>query len=145
LASKSPLPQIGIGEVYTLTGRYEQAIATFDQAAALASGSNWLKGIRGWTLGLAGRTEEAQQVLRELQKTAAEEKVDPLVFAYVYCGLNDHDHAIEWLRKAYKERSHEMIFLRMANWDNLRSDPRFIALMKDVGLPTDSSAHDHGA
>ncbi len=52
-------------------------------------------------------------------------------------GLGDHDRAIAWLRKAYQEHSAEMIFLRTPSWDNLRSDPRFIELMKDVGLPTD--------
>jgi hypothetical protein len=88
-------------------------------------------------LGLAGRTDEARQVLTELEKTAAEQKVDPIAFAYVYSGLGEHDHAIEWLRKAYEERSAEMVFLRTPTWDSLRSDPRFIQLMKDVGLPTD--------
>ena len=118
-------------------GRYEEAIAALDEAAAVAGDFNWLKGLRGWALGLAGRTDEAQQVLRELEKTAAGQKVDPVAFAFVYMGLGDHDHAIAWLRKAYEERSAEMVFLRTPPWDSLRSEPAFIELMKDVGLPTD--------
>jgi hypothetical protein len=88
-------------------------------------------------LALAGRTDKAQQVLRELEQTAAGQKVDPVAFAYVEMGLGDHDQAIAWLRKAYEEHSAEMVFLRTPTWDSLRSDLRFIELMKDVGLPTD--------
>ena len=51
--------------------------------------------------------------------------------------LGDHDLAIAWLRKAYEAHSADMVFLRTPTWDSLRSDPRFIALMKDVGLPID--------
>ena len=137
LGSKSPQPQIGIGQSYVLMGRYEEAIAALDEAAALAGGSNWLTGIRGWALGLAGRVDEAQLVLSGLEKTAAGLKVDPVAFAYAYSGLGDHEHAIAWLRKAYRERSAEMVFLRTPAWDNLRSEPGFIELMHDVGLPID--------
>jgi Flp pilus assembly protein TadD len=117
-------------------GRYKEAIAALDEAAALARDVNYLTGVRGWALGMAGRVDEAQQALRELQKAAAEQKVDPDAFAFVYMGLGDHDRAIAWLRKAYVEHSPEMVFLRTPSWDSLRSDPRFIQLMKDVGLPT---------
>ena len=118
-------------------GRFEEAVPELDKALVLAGSSNYFKGARGWLLGLAGRTDEAQQVLRELQEAAAKEKVDPVAFASVYSGLGDREQAINWLRKAYEEHSTEMIYLRTPTWDNLRSDPRFIALMHDVGLRTD--------
>jgi class 3 adenylate cyclase/TolB-like protein/Flp pilus assembly protein TadD len=137
LGSKSTQPWHGIGRAYVLMGRYEEAIAALDQAESVAPGFVYLKGLRGWALGLAGRTDEAQQTLRELEKTAAGQKVDPVAFAFVYMGLGDHDHAIAWLRKAYDEHSAEMILLRTPSWDSLRSEPEFIELMKDVGLPTD--------
>ncbi|MGH6921506.1 MAG: tetratricopeptide repeat protein, partial [Geminicoccaceae bacterium] len=137
LGSKSPQPYLGLGQNYALMGRYEEALAAFDEAAAVGGDLNFLKGLRGWVLGLAGRPDEAHQVLRELERTAAGQKVDPVAFAFVQMGLGDHDQAIAWLRKAYEERSAEMVFLRTPPRDSLRSDPRFIELMNDVGLPTD--------
>jgi class 3 adenylate cyclase/TolB-like protein/Flp pilus assembly protein TadD len=137
LGSKSSQPHIGLGQNYVQMGRYEEAIAALEEAATLAGDVNWVKGVRGWVLGLSGRTDEARQVLGELAETAVGQKVDPVAFAYVHMGLGDHDHAIAWLRKAYEERSAEMVFLRTPSWDGLRSEPEFIELMKDVGLPTD--------
>jgi hypothetical protein len=86
------LPLAGLAECYIQTRRYEDAIAALDEATALARDVNWLKGVRGWIVSMAGRSEEAQQVLRELEKTAAEQKVDPVAFAYVYMGLARISH-----------------------------------------------------
>jgi adenylate cyclase len=136
LGSKSPWPQVGIGQNYAKTGRYDEAIVALEEAVAMAGTADFFKGVRGWALGLAKRTDEAQQVLRELQESAAEQKVDPVAFAYVYSGLGDRERAIAWLRKAYEEGSAETIFLRTPPWDNLRSDPGFIELMNEIGLTT---------
>ena len=78
LGAKSPWPQVGLADNYAQMGRYEEAIAELDQAAALAGDFDYLKGICGVGLSLAGRVDDAQQALRELQKTAAEQKVDPI-------------------------------------------------------------------
>jgi adenylate cyclase len=134
LGSRSSQPHIGIGQSYAQ--RYEEAIAALEQAAALA-GNYWLKGVRGWALGLAGQTGEAQRILGELEKAGTGQKIDPVAFAYVHMGLGDRDRAIKWLRKAYDQRSADMVFLRTPTYDSLRSEPEFIELMKDVGLSTD--------
>jgi TolB-like protein/Tfp pilus assembly protein PilF len=137
LGSKSSQPHIGLGQNYVQLGQYDEAIAAFNEAAAVAGDFDWLKGVRGWALGLAGRNDEAQEILLELERTAAQQKVDPVAFAFVAMGLGSHDRAIAWLRKAYEAHSAEMLWLRTPTWDSLRSDPRFIQLMKDVGLPID--------
>ena len=59
--------------------RYEEALTAFDEAEAVGGGLKLLKGLRGWVLGLAGQPDEARQVFRELERTAAEEKVNPCV------------------------------------------------------------------
>ena len=137
LGSKSSQPHIGLGQNYVQLGRYDEAIAALDEGAAVGGDFNWLKGVRGWAFGLAGQTGEAQRILGELEKAGTGQKVDPVAFAYVHMGLGDPDRAIAWLRKAFEAHSAEMIWLRTPTWDGLRSEPGFIELMKDVGLPID--------
>ena len=61
--------------------------------------------------------------------------VSPFFFALVYAGLNDKEKALEWLQKAYEEKSGSVRYLKMEpRLANLRSDPRYISLMKKIGL-----------
>ncbi len=53
--------------------------------------------------------------------------------ALVYAGLNEKDQAFAWLQEAYVERFNPSILVRPA-FDGLRSDPRFQALLRRLGL-----------
>ena len=54
--------------------------------------------------------------------------------AAVYYGLGDKERAFEWLEKAYQERAMPTDLKVKPVWDGLRSDPRFTALLKKMGL-----------
>ena len=56
--------------------------------------------------------------------------------ALVYVGLDDMDRAFEWLDKAIDARNWESPMIK-ANpiFDRIRSDPRFPALLRRIGLP----------
>ena len=55
------------------------------------------------------------------------------LFALVYAGLGEKDHAFAWLEKAYEERSGALPYLKVnPSWDPLRSDPRFEGLVAKV-------------
>jgi len=59
-------------------------------------------------------------------------------FARAYAGLHRKDQAFEWLEKAYELHSDvaAMMFLGVdPDFDPLRSDPRFDAFLRRVGLP----------
>jgi hypothetical protein len=52
---------------------------------------------------------------------------------YLFAG--DREHALEWLEKAYQERDPNMPYLGMPTFDSLRSDPRFLDLLRRMNLP----------
>ena len=89
----------------------------------------------GRAYALAGRRPEAQRVLDELHELSKERYVGAYYLAVIYGGLDDRDHTFEWLEQAYQERQWWMVCLDVdPRLDSLRSDPRFTALARRVGL-----------
>ena len=59
----------------------------------------------------------------------------PLFIALHYAGAGANEEALTWLERAVKERAAWLPELKMEpTWDPLRSNPRFVALLKKVGL-----------
>ena len=53
-----------------------------------------------------------------------------------YAALGEKDKAFELLDKMYEHRNGRLIWLKVeAGCDPLRSDPRFAAVVRRVGLP----------
>jgi serine/threonine protein kinase/Tfp pilus assembly protein PilF len=62
--------------------------------------------------------------------------VDPGDIAMEYAALGEKDQAFAWLEKAYSEKSDRISYIKEDNdADSLRSDPRYVALLKKMGLP----------
>ena len=89
----------------------------------------------GHVAGVAGQREEARQALNQLFSLSKQKYVTPYGVALVYAGLGEKEQAFEWLNKAYDERSHWLVWLKLdPRWDNLRPDPRFAKLVRRIGL-----------
>ena len=90
----------------------------------------------GHALGVAGDRSGARAVLDRLLRQREHGYVSPYDVALVYAGLGDKDQALDWLQRAYQERSSLLVFaLREPRLASLRSEPRFAALMREFGLP----------
>jgi TolB-like protein/Tfp pilus assembly protein PilF len=69
---------------------------------------------------------------------AQKQQPDAFFLAQAYAGLGRKDQAFAWLEKAYEQRSggDDLTFLPVdSGFDPLRSDPRFDAFLRRVGLP----------
>src|SRR6266576_3865042 len=125
-----------LGLVLRKTSSYELAITEGERAVKLSGGSPLMRATLAHTLGTAGRTMEAFQMLDDLTKLAKQKYVAPYFFAGVHIVLGENDRAMEYLEKSYEEHSHWLIYLHMdPTMDGLRNNPRFQDLSRRVGLP----------
>lgn len=131
-----------LGRTYLATGEYEEAILAFQKSLALGGGQIDLSGL-GAANGLAGKRDEALMIANQLIKTKETECVPAINIARIYFGLGENDLAIEWLEQSIAERNCELVFLhiwmKLVKGDKrgaaIRSDKRFIKLVKQIGLP----------
>jgi len=61
--------------------------------------------------------------------------VSPADYARIYLRLGDKRQAIRWLESAYEHRCTIVLDLTLPEFDELRSEPAFQALVTKVGLP----------
>ena len=124
-----------LAQIYEAQGRYEQAVemdlryrslsraapqTTIDAFQAAYTTSGW----EGYW----------QKVLEQRKVVAARRYVEPYGFATLYARLGEKEQAMQWLEKAYLERS--MFMTRLARdpgFDGLRAEPRFQDLIRRLG------------
>ena len=121
-----------LGLAYLQKGMVEQAIAEFQKRTTPATGST---GDLGQAYALSGRRTEASKEIDKLQELSKQRYVAPYNLALIYISLGDKNNALEWLEKAYEDRSTLLVWMKVdPRLDNLRSEPRFKAVMRQMGL-----------
>jgi tetratricopeptide (TPR) repeat protein len=157
LDSYSPMPYWYLGMAYEQQKDYQNAIAEFQIAYVLSGGSPappssmayayamardavsggnpvYLSSL-GHAYAVLGNVLEARRVLGELDELSKRRYVSPYEKAIVHLGLGETEQALEWLEKAYGERSGWLVYLQVEpRLDRLRSDQRFGDLLRRVGL-----------
>jgi TolB-like protein/Tfp pilus assembly protein PilF len=130
-----------LGLVLRKMGNYELAIIEGEKAVELSGGSPLIRAALAYTLGAAGRKEEAVEILDELTRITQQKYVAPYFFAGIHVGLGENHKAIEYLEKCYEEHSHWLIYLHLdPSMDGLREHPGFQQILRRVGLPVATSA-----
>jgi Flp pilus assembly protein TadD len=124
-----------MGVAYLQKSMYAEGIQELQKAVALKGDGMEAVGDLGYAYAISGRKKDAFRILRELQEASHHGYVSPYDRAVIYAGLGDKEQAFYWLNRAYEERNSKLAFLKAyAQFDKLRSDPRFSHLMKRVGL-----------
>jgi hypothetical protein len=84
---------------------------------------------------VSGQRDKAQRILSELKQQSKLRYVSPYDIAIIHTGLDEKDQALAWLEKACDERVFRVVLLGVEPLlDDLRSDLRFQALLKRIGL-----------
>jgi predicted negative regulator of RcsB-dependent stress response len=112
---------------------YPDAIA--ETRMALTFGTS-AKGDLGLWLAKSGQRDEALQLLNELKQEAAKDYVQGDTIAHIYIGLGDKAEALNWLEKHMLSRAETASSYAVSpELDELRGEPRFKAMLKQMNLP----------
>jgi eukaryotic-like serine/threonine-protein kinase len=128
--------------VYYLQAQIEYRKGNLPQALALMQRSMQLGGhtqllITNWGMinARAGNRDEANRAMDELRTRATGTYTLPLFLARIYTALGNNDEAMKNLEQMYNDRSESAVWLKVdPSLEPLRKDPRFIALIRKVGL-----------
>jgi len=124
-----------LGSALAAKTRWQEAVETFTRASAVSPGNPFAMGHIGYALAASGRKKEALQVLDRLEELSKERFVGSYNKALIHLGLRADDRVFECLESAFIEKESWLTMLNtLPLWDSVRSDPRFIALMRRVGL-----------
>jgi len=125
-----------LGRICEAEGRITEAIAEYQRAGVIEAGTKAAE--RAFQRG--GASGYHRWALR-VGITAAPYKPGtlrgrPFFAARAYARLREADTAIRCLEQAYEQRECLLVLLRAQEWwDPLRSDPRFVDLVRRVGIP----------
>ena len=128
------LPQSFLGWVDLAEGKYDEAIPILETADTMDAPA-FVQGWLGYAYGKAGQSEKARTLLDQLKSAAAQRYVTPFAAAMIHLGLGEKDQALDDFEKAYEVRSQMLTLAKIDRiFDPLRSEPRFIELLRKVHL-----------
>ena len=123
---------------YLYLGKYDLWLDEWQKQDTLSGDSEDLAVVN------AVRQEYAKTGFRGAMKRLLELKqeqsrrmyIDPAGIASLYAISGDKDRAFAWLEKASVEKSTFLEYVKVSpDYDSLRSDPRYAALLRRMGLP----------
>ena len=125
------------GWAYEQKSGFEEALDSFENARSSAGSIPLVLGSLAHCHALGGATKEATKLLDDLKGMSTERYVPPLEIAVIYAGLREKDLALEWLNKAYADRTPRLTLFRVdPRFDSLRTEPQFTVLLNKMGLST---------
>jgi TolB-like protein/Tfp pilus assembly protein PilF len=130
-----------LGMLYDRQGDSSRAIEAFRKVSSKthSRGATVLAAV-GHSLAKAGRREEAIGVLRQLEEQSARIYVSSYDLALLHLALGETEQMFVQLSKAVDDYSSFVPFLNVdPRLDDVRTDPRFAALVERVGVSTAST------
>ena len=123
-----------LGWIDIEAGKFSEAVTELEKARAMDS-PPLVAGKLGYAYARSGERTKAEATIIELNQMSSRRYVSSYYTAIVYLGLGDKRRALDGLEKAYEARDWSLLSLKMERiFDPLRSEPRFIALMKKLNF-----------
>lgn len=126
---------VRLGMTFAAQGAFGDAIHEFEESQRLSGSDPYVEGLMGYAVSRSRDTGRAHNMLQDLSQHSRGKEVPAFSMALIFIGLGERDQAIAWLTKSYQDRSSYMVYAKTEPLlDPVRSDPRFSALLRQMGL-----------
>ncbi|MFZ0735279.1 MAG: tetratricopeptide repeat protein [Candidatus Sulfotelmatobacter sp.] len=128
-----------LGSIYERQGKPELALSEWKTAVKLSKNNPSVLAALGHSYAIGGNKPAARKIAEQLQPNSKHKYVSAWDMAVLFTSLGEPQRALDWLEKSYEGHESQIPFLlqdqRLAP---LRSNPRFLKLVRRVGLPVGS-------
>ena len=123
----------GLSFVLSRLGRHDEAIAAANRGVELLGKASHTLGRLGAALAVAGRTAEAEAVLKDMDAIAAHRYISPYHLALVYCALGRFEESLNMLERAHAMNDAKVLWVGVdPELDPLHGHPRFNDLLQKL-------------
>jgi len=128
-------PRMLLGFANLVKKNFSVAIDEMRKARELSGDATLMLAFLGDAYAAARKPEEARGILEELTARSRKEYVSAYLRARAYASLGDLDKAFELANEACERRDEVLILIKIdPSFVPYRSDPRYQALLKKIGL-----------
>jgi serine/threonine-protein kinase len=125
---------LSFATAYALKGDFDEAEAYGKKMLAAGPRAVAAVGNMGWFYAMAGKKEQAYELLFELEERSKKGYVSSFWTALIYLALGEIEKSFAWFEKAYEERDGNMIYLTVVPiFGPVKSDPRYKQLLLKMG------------
>lgn len=130
----------GMGRAYLQMGDHKRAVEQLERGYEIAGEMPALLGAMAQTYALSGNNSGGRSVLQRMSEMAKQRFVPCTAFAIAHCGFGEITRALELLELG-AERHEPSVCSIAAHpaYDILRGEPRFQAIVRNIGLDSNGS------
>jgi TolB-like protein/DNA-binding winged helix-turn-helix (wHTH) protein/Tfp pilus assembly protein PilF len=122
--------------IYEQKRMYPEAVESYLKFRSLAGDRPEIIEDYRETFRVAGWTGFLRKQLEAQEKNARKRAPNPSGLADVYARLGQKEEAFKWLEKSFEARDPAILQFKIEPvYDNLRDDPRYVELIRKIGLP----------
>jgi TolB-like protein/Tfp pilus assembly protein PilF/predicted Ser/Thr protein kinase len=129
---------VWLGRAYSAKSMYDEALKEFAREKEITKGAN--VGVALYSAEVymkMGKREKVRELLDDVLKRASEQSLTPVAPAFLHFLLGENDQAFDWMDRAYEARDRWLCYIKIEPlFQSLQYDPRYIALLKKIGLDT---------
>ena len=124
---------VRLTSLYIQMGRFAEAQSEIATEESLSPGSRMALIQKGLLYAKTGRTLQAEEIVKELNSSGKRGEIAST--AMIELVLGRKDEGLQLLEKCYQQRDPGLLAYDEWAFNPVRDDPRFQAILRDVGIP----------